>query len=358
MSSDGNQYICVLIDYFTKWVEAYPIASKTAEVVTACIVKFIYRFGAPKRILTDQGREFVNQITREVCELFGVKRSLCSPYHPQTNGLVENMNGTIQRILGKLCQDKPQNWDTYLGAVLFTIRTKKQLTTQDKRSSSVPKVGSSAVVSSDIENSIESVWSGRSGCVLMAKIGPYKIFDMDIARLAPGKELESEVINAYILTLVKKHNQTHEEKAYMKIDSFPMTQLWQGSHQILRKCKPSHYKVFLGVINEHNHWTLAAIYPSQKRTVFLDPMGKSQTNVTKCLKTTRDFMRKKGCKVSGWTCNSVPHPRQRDGTSCGVFICKFAEQILQDEPVSFLNTDQAVAHMRKDMAVFLIQESG
>ncbi|KAL6460922.1 hypothetical protein MHYP_G00308880 [Metynnis hypsauchen] len=61
VSSNGNQYICVLIDYFTKWVEAYPLASKSADVVTACIVQMIYRFGAPKRILTDQGREFVNQ---------------------------------------------------------------------------------------------------------------------------------------------------------------------------------------------------------------------------------------------------------------------------------------------------------
>lgn len=63
MSTNGNQYICVLIDYFTKWVEAYSLASKTAEDVTACIVQTIYRFGAPKRILTDQGREFVNQVS-------------------------------------------------------------------------------------------------------------------------------------------------------------------------------------------------------------------------------------------------------------------------------------------------------
>lgn len=62
MTEKGNQYICVLIDYFTKWVEAFPLVSKTAEEVTRCIVDFVYRFGAPKRILTDQGREFVNQV--------------------------------------------------------------------------------------------------------------------------------------------------------------------------------------------------------------------------------------------------------------------------------------------------------
>ncbi|KAG9279111.1 hypothetical protein AMEX_G4583 [Astyanax mexicanus] len=68
-------------------------------------------------------------------------------------------------------------------------------------------------------------------------------------------------------------------------------------------------------------------------------------------------MRTKGCKVSGWTCDVIPHPRQKDVTSCGVFVCKFAEQILRGEAVHFLNTDQAVDLIRKDMAEFLTQES-
>ncbi|KAL6479108.1 hypothetical protein MHYP_G00125410 [Metynnis hypsauchen] len=177
----------------------------------------------------------------------------------------------------------------------------------------------------DLEKSIEAVWSGRSGCVLMAKIGQYKIFDMDIAQDAPGKKLESEVINAYIFTLVRKHNQENEDKAYM-IDSFAMTKLWQSSYQILRKCDASQYKVLLSVINEHHHWTIAVIYPSQKRTV-LDPVGESQTKVNKCLEITRAFMRNKGCKVSRRTCDIIPHPVQRDVTSCDVFVCKKIELI-------------------------------
>ena len=58
----GNQYICVMVDYFTKWAEAYPLKSKTADEVTSCILDFFYKFGAPKRLLTDQGSEFCNKV--------------------------------------------------------------------------------------------------------------------------------------------------------------------------------------------------------------------------------------------------------------------------------------------------------
>ncbi|KAL0152331.1 hypothetical protein M9458_052054 [Cirrhinus mrigala] len=125
----GNEYICVLVDYYTKWAEAYAIPNKSAAVV-ALHHQLLYRFGAPKRILPDQGTEFVNQISRELCAFLSVERSLCAPYHPQTNGLVEKVNGTIQRALCKLVELQPEKWDEYLDAVMFGLRIKTQLTTR------------------------------------------------------------------------------------------------------------------------------------------------------------------------------------------------------------------------------------
>ncbi|CAI5677461.1 unnamed protein product [Oreochromis niloticus] len=129
-TNNGHQYICVFIDYFTKWPQAYPLKSKSAGEVTNCLIKFVHQFEAPKRILTDQGKEFVKSLNKRVCGLLKIKRSLCSPYHPQTNGLVEKMNGTIQRALCKVVGDHPEMWDEYLDAVMFGIRTKKQVTTK------------------------------------------------------------------------------------------------------------------------------------------------------------------------------------------------------------------------------------
>lgn len=61
-TESGYQYICVMVDYLTKWPQAYPLRNKTAAEVTSCIIKFFYQFEAPKRILTDQGKEFVNEV--------------------------------------------------------------------------------------------------------------------------------------------------------------------------------------------------------------------------------------------------------------------------------------------------------
>ena len=51
-----------MVDYFTKWAEAYPLKSKAAVEVTKCILDFVYKFGAPQGLLTDQGTEFKNQV--------------------------------------------------------------------------------------------------------------------------------------------------------------------------------------------------------------------------------------------------------------------------------------------------------
>jgi len=59
----GHQYICVMIDYFTKWPQAYPLTSKAAKEVSKCIIKFVHQFDSPKRILTDQGKELVNAVS-------------------------------------------------------------------------------------------------------------------------------------------------------------------------------------------------------------------------------------------------------------------------------------------------------
>ncbi|KAF0029354.1 hypothetical protein F2P81_018459 [Scophthalmus maximus] len=62
-SNNGHVYIFAMADYFTKWLEVYPLKTKKSEEVTECIIDFFYKHGAPQRILKDRGIEFVKEIS-------------------------------------------------------------------------------------------------------------------------------------------------------------------------------------------------------------------------------------------------------------------------------------------------------
>src|SRR5213082_157935 len=125
-----NRYILVVTDYLTKWPEAKAMKEATAENV----VKFIYegiicRHGCPKIILSDRGTHFRNKLVEGLCEKFKIKHKLSSPYHLQTNGLVERFNRTLCESLAKV-SEKEDKWDEHIESVLFAYRTTKHATTK------------------------------------------------------------------------------------------------------------------------------------------------------------------------------------------------------------------------------------
>ena len=88
------------------------------------------RFGCVKVVISDQGREFVNKLNKELFHLTGTDHCISSAYHPQTNGLVERFNQTIQRALVKLIRKEQDDWDMYTDGVLFGYRTSVQKSTK------------------------------------------------------------------------------------------------------------------------------------------------------------------------------------------------------------------------------------
>ena len=73
--------------------------------------------------MTDQGTHFKNKLIDSLCEKFETKHRFSSPYHPQTNGMVERFNRTLCLALGKMRDI--MNWDEYIPSVLFSYRTNK-----------------------------------------------------------------------------------------------------------------------------------------------------------------------------------------------------------------------------------------
>lgn len=99
LTNRGNKYVVVVADYFTKWVEAYPMPNMEAKTVAELFVsQFVCHFGVPEVLHTDQGRNFESNLLK-VCKLLGVAKTRTTPYHPQSDGLVERFNRTLLSLL-------------------------------------------------------------------------------------------------------------------------------------------------------------------------------------------------------------------------------------------------------------------
>lgn len=81
IKDNGNEYIIVLSDYFSKWVEAYAVPNHmTLTVADKIVTVFFCRFGMPKQIHTDQGREFESEIFKCICERLEIKKTRSCSY--------------------------------------------------------------------------------------------------------------------------------------------------------------------------------------------------------------------------------------------------------------------------------------
>jgi transposase InsO family protein len=88
----GFRFIFVGVDTFTKWMEATLVVNITQEAAAKFLQNIIYRFGVPKRVLTDNGTQFKGAKFLKCCTDFGIDHQPSSTVHPQTNGQVERTN--------------------------------------------------------------------------------------------------------------------------------------------------------------------------------------------------------------------------------------------------------------------------
>src|SRR6266498_4303744 len=129
-TSRGNKYIVVAIDYFTKYPEARALVNANARNVANFLYEdIICRHGCSRKIISDRGIYFNNQIIERLLERFKIRHNLSTLYHPKTNGLVERFNKTLCESLVKL-NEKRENWDEYILPTLFAYRTKINKSTQ------------------------------------------------------------------------------------------------------------------------------------------------------------------------------------------------------------------------------------
>ena len=127
----GNEYILIAQDYFTKWVEAFPLPNQQATTVAEVLVnQFFCRFGVPMELHSDQGRNFESIIFQEICKLLQITKNRTSPYHPESDGMVERFNRTLENGLTMFVNENQTDWDQHIPLFLMAYRTAVHETTK------------------------------------------------------------------------------------------------------------------------------------------------------------------------------------------------------------------------------------
>jgi len=100
LTRNGNQYLVVMCDLFSKWVEAAATPDQTAVTIVDILLKHvILRHGVPEKILSDQGPCFEAAITSELCRRLRITKLRTSPYNPRTDGQTERFNRTFRQFV-------------------------------------------------------------------------------------------------------------------------------------------------------------------------------------------------------------------------------------------------------------------
>jgi hypothetical protein len=128
-SKNGNTFLLVLVDYFTKWVEMFPLKDgKAHRIVTVLKDEIFTRFGVPRELVSDRGAQFTGHEMNNLCKTWGVMQKFTTSYHPQAN-LTERSNRTIKTMIASYVGKQHKNWDQWIREFRFAINAAYHETT-------------------------------------------------------------------------------------------------------------------------------------------------------------------------------------------------------------------------------------
>ncbi len=121
---NGNRFISMVINYVSKWAEAYALPNHKAETVADCIVKrWIAHQEIPVRIHSENTPEFRGHGITQLKKMLSMNGTVTMHYMPQSNGLFERMNQTIKNIIKCTVREDRINWDKSLDFVMMAYRS-------------------------------------------------------------------------------------------------------------------------------------------------------------------------------------------------------------------------------------------
>ncbi|KAK3105335.1 hypothetical protein FSP39_022873 [Pinctada imbricata] len=117
----GNSYIFTATCMFSKLLFTVPIPNKDAVTVSEALFQLLTTYGSCNTILSDQGSEFIAQVTREVCTRMNITQQFTPAFAHHCLGACERMHRTLEERLTPFIDQHKRNWDDLLSSVTFAI---------------------------------------------------------------------------------------------------------------------------------------------------------------------------------------------------------------------------------------------
>ena len=126
----GKRFLLVITDRLSKLTAVGPFRTTNAySVAIAFCEAWIFKYGPPESVLTDNGKQFASRFFRSVCQLIGLSNVYISAYHPQANGQAERYNRKLQNMLMCFVEEHQESWDKCATALTYAYNRHVHRTT-------------------------------------------------------------------------------------------------------------------------------------------------------------------------------------------------------------------------------------
>ncbi len=122
-SINGNRYVISLTDYLSKYVISKAVPNDSAATAAEFFIDICLEFGPPHQLQTDRGSHFTSMIFEEITQRVGCTHTVSTPYHPQSQGVIERFNATFKQQLAKYTNEHCDDWDDYLKTVVSSYNS-------------------------------------------------------------------------------------------------------------------------------------------------------------------------------------------------------------------------------------------